>query len=137
MTKRLFFSHSHEEGFTLAEILVTIAIMAAVLPALLKVFSDTSRNIGQSDNRITALYLLKSKMAEIEVNGYPEVGQENDVFGGDSIFEWQSMVSDIESEEIVGLRKIEVTVSWEQFGKSRSISMFTYMAAREIQQEQN
>ncbi len=135
LTKRLFFSH--EEGFTLAEILVTIAIMAAILPALLKVFSDTSRNIGKSDNRITALYLLKSKMAEIEVSGYPEVGQDNDVFGGTSIFEWQTVVTDIESEELLGLRKIELTVSWEHIGKMQSISMFTYMAPREVQQPEN
>ena len=134
MINRLF--HAHEDGFTLAEILVTIAIMAAILPALLKVFSDTTHNTGQSDNRITALYLLKSKMAEIEASGYPETGQQSDVFGGNSIFEWQFTVSDVESEEIIGLRKIEVTVSWEQLGKAQSITMFTYMANREIQQQQ-
>ena len=50
MTKRVIFSH--EEGFTLAEIIVTIAIMAAILPALLKVFSETTRNVALSDNRL-------------------------------------------------------------------------------------
>lgn len=132
MVKRPIFSH--QEGYSLAEILVTIAIMAAVLPALLKVFSDTSSNIGETDHRITALYLLKSKMAEIQTNGYPEVGQENDVFGGNSIFEWQSVVTDIETEEMLQLRKVELIVSWEHLNEVHSISMFTYMADRAIQQ---
>lgn len=127
---------SHQEGYSLAEILVTIAIMAAILPALLKVFSDTASNIGKTDHRITALYLLQSKMAEIQANGYPEVGQENDVFGGNSIFEWQSVVTDIETEEMLGLRKLEVTVSWEHLNNVHSLGMFTYMADRAIQQEQ-
>lgn len=126
-----------EQGYTLAEILVTIAIMAAILPALLKVFSDTSVNVGQSDNRITALYLLKFKMAEIEANGFPEAGQTNDVFGGDSIFEWQSMVTDIETEEMLALRKVELTISWEHLGEVDSISMFTYMADRSGQAQQS
>ncbi len=125
-----------EDGFTFAEILVTIAIMAAVLPALLKVFGDTARNVSLSDNRVTALYLLKSQMSEIEANGYPEVGQQSDVIGG-SIFEWESHVTDIESEEIFGLRRVQLTISWEHLGKLRSISMFTYIANRETEQQQN
>jgi type II secretion system protein I len=134
MTKRSIFCR--EDGFTFAEILVTIAIMAAILPALLKVFSDTSHNLSLTDNRTTALYLLKSQMAEIEMTGYPEAGQQSDVFG-DSIFQWESNVTDIESDEIFGLRRVEVTVSWEHLGKLKSMSMFTYMANREIQQTQN
>ena len=127
--------YSRDAGYTLAEILVTIAIMAAILPALLKVFSDTSSNIGRSDHRITALYLLQSKMAEIEANGFPEVGQENDVFGGTSIFEWQSVVSDIETEEMLPLRRVELTVTWEHLNKVDSISVFTFMADRAVQQQ--
>ena len=133
MDRRTVFSH--QEGYSLAEILVTIAIMAAILPALLKVFSDTSSNIGKTEHRITALYLLQSKMAEIKTNGYPEVGQENDVFGGNSIFEWQSVVTDIETEEMLGLRKVELTVTWEHLNKVHSIAMFTYMADRAVQQQ--
>ncbi len=131
MIKRSIFHR--EEGFTFAEILVTIAIMAAVLPALLKVFSDTSRNMSLSDNRMTALYLLKFQMAQIELEGYPEVGPNSGEFGENSIFQWESVVADVKSDEIDGLRRIELTVSWEHLGRLQSISMYTYMADREIQ----
>ncbi len=127
---------SSEEGFTLAEILVTIAVMAAVFPALLKVFSDTSRNVALSDNRITALYLLKYQMAQIEMQGYPEPGQYSGEFGENSLFQWQSSVTELDSDEIEGLRMVELTVLWEHLGKPRSISMLTYMADREMQQGQ-
>lgn len=133
MTKPSIFSR--EDGFTFAEILVTVAIMAAVLPALLKVFGDTARNVSLSDYRVTALYLLETQMAEIQMSGYPDVGQQNDVIG-DSIFEWQSVITDVESDEIFGLRKVELTISWEHLGKLQSIGTFTYMADREMQQEQ-
>lgn len=123
-----------EDGFTFAEILITIAIMAVILPALLKVFSDTSRNMALADNRATALFLLKSEMSKIEMQGFPEVGQQNDVIGN-SIYEWQSVVSDIESDEIEGIRRVELTISWEHLGKIQSMSMFTYIADKERQQQ--
>ena len=126
-----------ESGFTFAEILVTITIMAAVLPALLKVFNDVSRNQSLTDNKMTALYLMKFKMAEIEMNGFPETGESGGEFGEGSIFQWQSDVQDVESEEFDGLRRIELTIAWEHFGKPRSISTYSFIADRSLQQTQN
>ena len=76
-------------------------------------------------------------MAEIERNGFPEVGQGSGEFGEGTNFSWESVIEDVQSEEVIGLRKIGVTVTWEHLGKVRSISMHTYMADREIQQQQN
>lgn len=128
---------NRKDGFTFAEILVTITIMAVVLPALLKVFNDVSRNQGLTDNRMTALYLLKFKMAEIEMLGFPETGQSSGEFGEGSIFQWQSTIQDVESEEFDGLRRLELSIAWEHLGKPQSISMYTFIADRTIQQQQN
>ncbi len=124
-------------GFTFAEILVTITIMAAVFPALLKVFNDVSRNQRLTDNRMTALYLMKFKMAEIEMNGFPETGESGGEFGEGSIFQWQSAVQDVQSEEFDGLRRIQVTIMWDHFGQPRSISTYSFIADRSLQQTQN
>ncbi len=86
---------------------------------------------------MTALYLLKFKMAEIEMNGFPETGQNSGEFGEDSFFQWQSSIQDVESEEFDGLRRIEVSIAWEHLGKPQSISMYTFIADRAIQQAQN
>lgn len=134
--RRLSFFH-REDGFSFAEILVTITIMAAVLPPLLKVFNDVSRNQSLADNRMTALYLLKFKMAEIEMNGFPEAGQSSGEFGEGSLFQWQYTIQDVESEEFDGLRRIELSIAWEHIGRPKTVSMYSLIADRAIQQEQN
>lgn len=122
---------SDEHGFTLVEILVTLAILSAVLPALLQVFSSAIRNQGLSDTQTTALYLIKFRMAELELDGYPEVGEETGEFGENSRYQWHSVVEDIQSEEVQSLRRIQVTVSWQHLGKERSMSMHTFVADRQ------
>ncbi len=121
------------EGFTLVEILVTLAILSTVLPALLQVISANVRNQALSDNRTTALYLIKHRMAEIEMEGYPEVGEASGEFGDNSRYQWHSVIQEIESEEIAAITRIQVTVSWQHRGKERSISMHTFIADRQKQ----
>lgn len=127
------FHNNRDKGFTFAEILVTIAIMAAVLPGLLKVFSDISRSQALMDNKLTALNLLKHQMAEIEANGLPDVGQESGEFGEDSQYQWESVVTEVDPEELEGLLRVDVTITWSHLGQVRSIGASTYMANRELQ----
>ncbi len=123
-----------KDGFTLVETLVTLAILAAVLPALLQAFASAARNQGLSDNSTTALYLLKFRMAEIEMNGYPDVGEENGEFGENTRYRWRSIVEEIDSEDVENIRRVEVTVTWIHRNRERSMSMSTYMADRQMSQ---
>ena len=125
-----------KDGFTLVETLVTLAILAAVLPALLQAFASAARNQGLSDNSTTALYLLKFRMAEIEMNGYPDVGEENGEFGENTRYRWRSIVEEIDSEDVENIRRVEVTVTWIHRNRERSMSMSTYMADRQMPQAQ-
>lgn len=124
-----------QQGFTLVEILVTLAILAAVLPALLHAFASAARNQALSDNTTTALYLLKFRMAEIEMEGYPEVGEQNGEFGENTRYAWHSVVEDIDSEEVENVRRVQVTVTWLHRSRERSMSMSTYIADRQMPQE--
>ena len=123
-----------KDGFTLVEILVTLSILAAVLPALLQAFASAARNQGLSDNSTTALYLLKFRMAEIEMNGYPDVGEENGEFGENTRYRWRSVVEDIDSEDVENIRRVQVTVLWIHRNRERSMSMSTYIADRQMPQ---
>ena len=127
---------AEKNGFTLVEILVTLAILAAVLPALLHAFASAARNQGLSDNTTTALYLLKFRMAEIEMAGYPDVGDESGEFGNSTRYRWSSVVQDIESDEIENIRQVQVTVTWQHRNRERSMSMNTYIADRQQAQAQ-
>ncbi len=123
-----------KDGFTLVEILVTLTILAAALPALLQAFTTATRNQALSDNSTTALYLLKFRMAEIEMEGYPDVGQESGEFGENTRYLWRSVVEDIESEEVENIRQVTVTVRWQHKNRERSMSMSTFMADRQMEQ---
>ena len=125
-----------KDGFTLVEILVTLTILAAALPALLQAFTTATRNQALSDNSTTALYLLKFRMAEIEMEGYPDAGQESGEFGENTRYFWRSVVEDIESEEVENIRRVTVTVTWQHKNRERSMSMSTFMADRQMQQRQ-
>ncbi|MXY29266.1 type II secretion system protein GspI [Candidatus Poribacteria bacterium] len=125
-----------KDGFTLVEILVTLTILAAAIPALLQAFTTATRNQALSDNTTTALYLLKFRMAEIEMEGYPDVGQESGEFGENTRYLWRSVVEDIESEEVENIRQVTVTVRWQHKNRERSMSMSTFMADRQMPQGQ-
>jgi len=125
-----------KDGFTLVEILVTLTILAAAIPALLQAFTTATRNQALSDNSTTALYLLKFRMAEIEMEGYPDVGQESGEFGENTRYLWRSVVEDIASEEVENIRRVTVTVTWQHKNRERSMSMSTFVADRQIPQGQ-
>ena len=133
------FSHrstDDRDGFTLVEIIVTLAILSLALPALLRSFTEAAKGQALAENRTTAWYLLQFRMAAIEAEGYPDIGEEEGEFGEDSRFRWHSDVQDVELEEIEGLRLVTVTVTWQERGRERLISTSTYLADRQMPQQQ-
>ena len=129
-------SADDKSGFTLIEIVVTLAILSLALPTLLRSFTEAAKGQALAENRTTALYLLKFRLAEIEAEGYPDIGEEEGEFGEDSRFRWHSDVQDVESEEIEGLRLVTVTVTWQERGEEKFISTSTYLADRQMPQQQ-
>lgn len=126
---------SVENGFTLIEILVTLTILTLTMPALVRSFGQAQREQALSENKTTALYLLKYQMALIESEGFPEIGSESGEFGEGSRYTWTSEITDVESEEIEGLRSINLTVIWQEQGKEKSISVATLMSDRQLPQQ--
>ena len=128
-------SSDDKDGFTLLEIIITLAILSLALPTLLRSFTEAAKGQALAENRTTALYLLKFRMAAIEAEGYPDIGEEEGEFGEDSRFRWHSEVQDVESDEIEGLRLVTVSVTWQERGKERLISTSTYLAERQMPQQ--
>ncbi|MBD3180979.1 type II secretion system protein GspI [Candidatus Poribacteria bacterium] len=122
-----------QKGFTLLEIIVALTIAAIALPVLLKAFSDGTKNQTTIENRTTALYLLKLRMAEIEMLGEFEAGSEEGEFGANSRFTWISDTTELETE---GLYQVTVTVIWLERGREQSVELSTILADKTIQQEE-
>lgn len=129
-------SSDDKDGFTLLEIVIALAILSLALPTLLRSFTEAAKGQALAENRTTALYLLKFRMAAIEAEGYPDIGEEEGEFGEDSRFRWHSEVQDVESDEIEGLRLVTVSVIWQERGKERLISTSTYLAERQMPQQE-
>ena len=126
---------SVESGFTLIEILVTLAILTLTMPALVRSFGQAQREQALAENKTTALYLLKYQMALIESEGFPEIGSDSGEFGEGSRYTWASEIADVESEEVEGLRSISLTVIWQEQGKEKSISVATLVSDRQLPQQ--
>lgn len=114
-----------DDGFTLIEILVSLAIMGLVLPIILMAFTNGARSRAISANRTTAAYLLRDRITEMEATGVPEIGDDAGEFEAGSIYTWQSSVA---STDIEGLFDVTVTILWQERGEERSFSIRTYMA---------
>jgi general secretion pathway protein I len=123
-----------QKGFTLLEVVVALSIAAIAFPALLKAFSDGIKNYSLIENRTTAYYLLKLKIGQVEMTGYPDTGSEEGDFGTDSRFKWATEIVDTDTE---GLREITVTITWDERGQEKSLQLSTYLADRAIEQQQD
>lgn len=114
-----------DDGFTLIEILVSLAIMGLVLPVVLMAFSNGARTRAVSANRTTAAYLLRDKISEMEATGVPEVGDDAGEFEEGSSFSWETSVA---STDVEGLFDVTVTIVWQERGEERTFAIRAYMA---------
>ncbi|MFC1712089.1 type II secretion system minor pseudopilin GspI [Candidatus Poribacteria bacterium] len=121
-----------QQGFTLLEIVVALTIAAITLPVLLQAFSEGTKNQSLIENKTTALYLLKLKMAEIEMLGEIEAGSEDGDFGSNSRFQWTSDITESDTE---GLYEVVVTVNWQERGREETVQLTTLLADRNIERE--
>lgn len=124
---------TNKSGFTLLEIVVALTIAAMALPALLRAFSEGTKRQATIENKTTAFYLLKLKMAEIEMVGSLEAGSEEGEFGNNSRFSWSSDISETDTD---GLYEVIVKVFWQERGQQESVELTTYIADKNIEQEE-
>lgn len=137
-----------EKGFSLLELMVAIAIFGTSVAALLAVHSAAARHEAHARNLYTAAALLRLSLAEVELAGYPEVGEEEGGYGEDFPgFRWRRTVTDAPLDELLaqalggvsasslgivipaglgGLREARVEVLWEEGGSAREVSATFY-----------
>lgn len=65
---------SDARGFTLLEVMVAMAILATAFTALLSLHARNLKTIAQERGYTEALFLARERLAEIELQGAPEVG---------------------------------------------------------------
>jgi general secretion pathway protein I len=129
---RLRYYNRDKRGFTLIEVVVALAIAAIAFPTLLKAFSAGIKSYSLVESKTTAYYLLRLKMGQVEMTGYPDTGKTDGDFGNDSRYKWATEVTETDTDS---LREVTVVITWQERGQDKSLQLSTYMADRTIEQQ--
>ncbi len=123
-------------GFSLLEVLVAFVILALTLGVFMRIFSGGLGNIGAAENYSQAITIAESRLAAIGIETPLVVGE----MSGEEAprYTWRTRVEKA-SPGVPGepgatppleLYQVEVTVSWGDAQKPRSVHLTTLRAAR-------
>jgi general secretion pathway protein I len=112
-------------GFTLLEVLISLAIVAIVLITCLRAQNQSIRLYQLSRDLTIATILARQKMGEIELAGFPELGEEEGDFE-DAFpeFTWRQRVSETPFEEA---RRVDLSIIWKEGTRERSVDLIAYI----------
>ena len=123
-------STGNKRGFTLIEVLITVAILSFGIVLLYQAFFICLDAVMHCSNRLEAQFLMGEKLwaAQKDLTSQetlPE-GEKNGVLAGrNKDFNWMMLVNSIpESED---LYKINLDFSWQEGKKEITVSRATYV----------
>ena len=114
-----------QSGFLLLETLLAILVLAVGLTLVLRSFGSSLDALGTSADYTKALLLLEERLWELEAKGSIVPGTFTGEFSEeDGNFRWEVKASELAEMELC---ETQVTVSWEQRGRPRDVSIVTYL----------
>ena len=129
LREKLRLNKPNNDGFSLLEVIVALAIMAMGFVTILQLFSGSIRSVSLSEQYLKGTTLAHSKMGELEVNNY-SVTEYEGIFPDEKNYRWQLQVSPHTSplnskEDNIQLSEVTLNVLWEEAGKTRDIEFST------------
>lgn len=108
-----------ENGFSLVEVMVAVAILAVALTAIYKLHASTISMTADARFHTIAPLLAKGKMAEIDMKPGDELSSDSGDFGEEFPgYEWSVEVEDVDSELLESvadrLKRIEFELSYDE-----------------------
>lgn len=105
-------SRSAQRGFTLLEVMVALAILATAFTALLSLHAQNLKTIARERSYTEALFLARERLAAVELQGAPDVGESRGDFEGDHPgeypgYQWELLVI---PSVFPGVREVTVRV---------------------------
>jgi general secretion pathway protein I len=108
-------SVSNSDGFTLIEVLISLAIMAIVLVAVFKLHAQSLSMNAATRFHTTAALLLQTKLTEITSTPLDELTSDSGDFAQPFAgYRWQAVIEDIDADTLgpvsARLKKITITI---------------------------
>lgn len=123
-----------QNGFTLLETLVALAVLAVALGVIYQIFGTSLRNMQYSRDYSYAQMLAESKLSELSKGVPVKAG----TWGGDfnNKYSWVMDVAQLpavseEEGDAVDKYRVDFVVSWSTGNNQRTISLQTYRLAVE------
>jgi prepilin-type N-terminal cleavage/methylation domain-containing protein len=118
----------HRAGFTLAEIMVAVAILGVCLVSLLVVRNRSLAGALEARNLLIAVSLAEQKMGDIVVEGGGHGGA--GVFPEHERFMWRAAAETVEKVPAGRLCRIRLVVSYPAGGGTKMLALSTYRFER-------
>ena len=114
---------SRRGAFTFVEVLATLTLVAIVFPTVMSGISISLQAGDFATHQAQAPSLAQSKMAELVAQGQWQQATLSGDFSPDyPDYRWNAQVSEWDG---VSLEQLDVTVSWRQRGRERSVVLST------------
>jgi prepilin-type N-terminal cleavage/methylation domain-containing protein len=92
--KRLFVLSGKKGGFTLAEVIVAMAIISFAVLATWRVVTSSLYSITRQDQKVKALYISQAHLARLEADTFSRAVPENWVIGAGGVYWYQMSIYD-------------------------------------------
>ena len=117
-------------GFTLIEIMISVAILSFGLILILQGFTHSLNILRISENNLQATLLAEEKMAQLQIDAKnSEYGFLTDFNGESQIdnieFRWQTSITPDEEHE--DLNELLTIVSWKEGKRKGTVPVITYL----------
>jgi general secretion pathway protein I len=120
-----------QQGFTLLEVMVAVAILAMVLVTLMGVQNRSTQDVMLADHITTATLLAKGKMYEALVTaGTRTIVEKEDEgeFPEDEFkgFTWKQSISQVQLAENVMITEVRMAVLWKEGDRQEMVELLSY-----------
>lgn len=126
------------KGFTLVEVMISVAILGIGLSIVANSYLVCLRGINASQNNIQAQLLAKAKLDELEAlsitrNGLTSFSEQNVMRSSGRDYNYNLKITEIASPEYIAKHFLQacLSYSWQEQNASKSVAFSTYFPKHE------